>query len=448
ASKRNNALKSSDDNELAAAQAILSQWNSAAARLSYITSGRLELGLVCDIDPKHQLALDIAMSVTAPLRLLPLLKDCSVRLCTTPDPRLQQVAQNTVLQACGIATPPYSKPSTQTTLTSLPRELRLRILEYTDLTVPSREVTWSRQDQGYLTFASDSTANPDHDYRLQFFGCWINDDHNPRSVMGCFCRRRHAAFSFICKCWAPPGPSLFLICRTLYQDAQFIFFSGNRFIVYDYRSDPPWELPFLGSNPDSGFEPAPPAPRYSYPNERLAASQFLREIVPVHCLAYLRFLELVFPPYLPASWPQAKDPAMQDWWATVDWLQDKINAPGLTLRLVGADVSCWTSDSYSETITVAEGDAIMRAYGHLIRPLRKLADNGLARFYADLPYPWRFTEEPENRFARLDWMKRRKRELKARAERYVMRGRYESLYANNKAEPPTSLWLETQYNQI
>jgi hypothetical protein len=32
---------------------------------------------------------------------------------------------------------------------------------------------------------------------------------------------------------------LFLVCRTLYQDSQLVFFSGNRIIVDDFRSHAP-----------------------------------------------------------------------------------------------------------------------------------------------------------------------------------------------------------------
>ncbi|KAK4043850.1 hypothetical protein C8A01DRAFT_43227 [Parachaetomium inaequale] len=412
------------DDKLAAAQAVLS-------------NGRLELGLVCDIDPHHEQALDIAMSATAPLRLLPLLKACDIRLCKTPDSRLRQVAQDGVLQACGIAAPP-SNPPMLITLTTLPRELRLHILKYTDLIVPSKDVTWSRQDQGYITFSFESSSSPDHRYCRQFFHCWYNA--GPRPFIGCFCRRRHAAFSFTCKCWAPPGPALFLICRTLYHDAQIVFFSGNRFIVHDYRSGPPWELPSAGQNSEG------PIPSHDYPSERLAASQFLREVVPTHCLAHLRFLELVFPPYPPLAWPQVGHPAIQDWRATVEWLQDKSNAPGLTLRLVGATVSDWTPDSYSDTITASEGDTIMRAYMALLRPLRQLADNGLARFYANLVYPWQWAEGSRNSDARC--VEDKGREIKEHAERYVMGARYESRYANNREEPEPSLWEELHYNQL
>ena len=275
----------------------------------------------------------MASRVTAPLRFIPQLRDCHIRLGKISDSILQQTARDGVLQACRIA--PYpSKPSTAThaTFTGLPCELRLRILEYTDLIVPNKEVTWSRQDQRY-TISADVSLR-------QFFRC--RDSRGPRSSVGCFCRRRHSAFSFMCKCWAPPGPTLFLICRTLCRDAELIFFSGNRFIIHDYKSDPRWEAPFVSISPFflfPGGDPEGSGPHQEsqdYPSDRLAASQFLREVVPTHCLDHLRFLELVFPGYLARTWPQAGHPAMQDWRETVDWLRGKINARGLTLRLIVA----------------------------------------------------------------------------------------------------------------
>ena len=88
---------------------------------------------------------------------------------------------------------------------------------------------------------------------------------------------------------------------------------------------------------------------------------------------------------------------MQDWWTTVDWLRGKINPPGLTLRLAVADTGPGAPPSYYGTITVHEGDAIMKAYMDLLQPLVPLAnDDGLARFYAHLAYPWELTAETKS----------------------------------------------------
>ncbi|EAQ89009.1 predicted protein [Chaetomium globosum CBS 148.51] len=276
-------------------------------RRIYLYLGLESSPLVCDLDPQNGHALDVAGSVTAPLcDLFRPLRNRHVRLAKRPDSRLQEAARDAVMQARGIAAP-YLKPSSTpaaTSLMDLPRELRLQNLEYTDLIVPWREVTWSRQDLGYVAFATENSPRwGDVTCTPSLFNCWrIKGDGQS---IGCFCRRYHSASSSACRCWLPPTP-LFLVCRTLYQEALFVFFSSNEFFVHDLRSDPAW---------------------YDYPNERLAASLFLREVTPACALVHLRFLELVFPAYFAPSWPRAGQPAMQDWFATIDWLQDKINAP-------------------------------------------------------------------------------------------------------------------------
>jgi len=139
---------------------------------------------------------------------------------------------------------------------------------------------------------------------------------------------------------------------------------------------------------------------------------------------------------------------MQDWWATVDWLQDKINAPSLTIRLVGAKPGPGAPDVYTDTINDSDAHTIMKSYQELLRSLKPLADNGLARFYADLPYPWMLAGEPQNRFARWDWVSAQEKKLKERAERFVMGGRYEEQYANGREEPTRSFWTWFHYEQI
>ncbi len=448
---RRPACRDVDDDLVAAAQDLLAKWRLAAACLSSVPARHLELALVCDIDPRHKRASEFALGVTAPLRLrlLPRLKDCHIRLSKTPDAPLQQIAWDGALQACRVAPPPYRfpKPSAraQATLTGLPRELRLRILEYTDLIAPGRQVTWSRQDQGYLTSARDSHCNEDVN---AFYHCW---DSRPLSTspsfIGCFCRRRHAACSFRCRCWAPPS-SLFLVCRTLHQDAQLTFFSGNRFIVHDYKAHPPWALPslreFAEEGPDRPEGPEGPegadASCYDYPADRFAASQFLREVVPTHCLPHLRFLELVFPPYLAQTWPRRDHPVMQDWRTTIDWLLDKINAPALTLRLCGAEVSYMSPPVYHKVIPMADGFRIAEAHSDLARPLKALGEIGLARFFFHFPCPWEFTMAPDRRDQNMPRIEAKKREFKAAYERRVMGERFDTLYENGREEPKLSLW--------
>jgi len=357
------------------------------------------------------------------------------------------------MQALRINAPYFKPSSTRTALVTLPRELRLRILEHTDLITPWKEVSWSRHARCYGVFPTGCaesqglTSPPDIHHGCQFSQCWFNESNEP--WIGCFCRGRHAAFSSTCKCWVPPGPDLFLVCRTLCRDAQLVFFSGNRFVVHDYSSGVPTSVPRysqLGQpaqgDTSTGF----------YPYERLGASLFLRDVVPTHCLSYLRFLELVFPPYDPRTWPQAEHPALRDWRATISWLRDKINAPGLTLRLVMADC---TEDGWEpperSSMTVPEGNAVLAAYRGILSPLKQLAagDDGLARFYADLTCPWRWTQATIDRAGQLggwQWEFDRDEERKRAAECEVMGGRYESLYADGILEPERSIWRVVCYS--
>ncbi|KAH6621031.1 hypothetical protein B0J18DRAFT_368540 [Chaetomium sp. MPI-SDFR-AT-0129] len=422
-----------DADVFAAAQNLLTKWRLAAACLSHIPAGRLELALVCDIDPHHERAREVASLIIEPLLIIPQLRDCRIRLCKIPDAALQQIAQDGVLQARRIAPPPYysPKPSTRTqaSLVGLPRELRLRILEYTDLIAPGREVTWSRQDQAYFTAARGDDLDGD-DVRV-FYHCWTSSRPSP-SYLGCFCRRRHAAFSLACKCWAPPSP-LFLVCRILCEDAQFTFFSRNRFIIHDYKTSKIWALPFF--------------PEYeNYPGTRFAASQFLRDVIPTHCLAYLRFLELVFPPYLAQTWPRGDDhPVLQDWQATIDWLLDKVNAPALTLRLAGAEGHYGSPYQYHNRISKSDAIDIATAHMDLTPPLKALGDIGLARFFAYFPCPWELVLARHQRYHMRPRMEAKQRQFKASFERMVLGDRYETQYANGREEPEPSFWAEAHH---
>ena len=184
----------------------------------------------------------------------------------------------------------------------------------------------------------------------------------------------------------------------------------------------------------------------SYPYGRFAISQFVKEIVPLHCLAYIRFLELVFPPYCHHEWPRPGHPAMKDWCATVDWLKDKINGPKLTLRLIMTDVDGSVGESDRTRLTELEGKAIVRAYLNISSPLRHLAagDAGLAMFHAEFAYPWAWTKVTE------DWLELRRlgyhylvvaqREIEEFAERYVMGDRYEEVDFDDREVPVHSVW--------
>ncbi|KAK4233131.1 hypothetical protein C8A03DRAFT_48229 [Achaetomium macrosporum] len=317
------------------------------------------------------------------------------------------------------------------------------------------EVTWSRQHCGYLVVrslcacSSEPLCPPENHH-----GCRLNScgpDFNVAvsflfSASGCFCRRRHAAFSFACNCWAPPT-NLFLVCRALYRDAQFVFFSGNRFIVHDFHALLPWDLPAVQREPSTPDAASTSTNTKYYPFERLAISEFLRDVVPTHCLANLRFLELVFPPYVPHGWPDSQHPAVRDWVATIDWLRGHINTPALTLRVVMADF--WAGPLIGRRrMTKALADDIIRGYRCIINPLRPLVrgDGGLAGFYIQLAHPARWTRDVVRR-AEHDpgFLDRMHRSLDLQAERDI-RGPGANLDDPNRAEPSKSSW-QRWYNR-
>lgn len=447
-----------------AAEPMLDEWLRTADYLSSrISAGILRLSLVCDLD-QEEAGMDTATRVVAPLSLLPELKDCDVRLCKDPNVELTRIARNAALQAC--RRPELPPSSSGLHLLSLPRELRLQILEYTDLITPWKEVMWTRRSRGYQypadgCYARGRPCRPSYSWH---HGCQFQGCHHQRLILietdcecvaysdsiGCFCRLRHAAFSSnrACRCWAPSTP-LFLICRYLSDDAKFVFFSRNRFIVSDsvgYRPDhtPPICSTYQRPEPQDGWtlayldmlDNAPP-PR-AYPAYEFAASRFLKEVVPADCLSYLRFLELVFPPYNHQCWPHDGHPALRDWIATVNWVKDKINAPGLTLRLTMAGTLSRAPprpDDRTE-LSQSQGDAVLAGYDRILKPLACLgAGGGLSQFYADFVWPWKWTREAdENRRVLGDgpvekWMKAKEAMLNERAERFVLVNRYDQLSA-------------------
>ncbi|KAK4146994.1 uncharacterized protein C8A04DRAFT_9349 [Dichotomopilus funicola] len=426
---------------------VIEDWLKTAAYLaSYITPGQLELSLVCDVGRGD---VEIARRILDGFRLLPRLKDCHIRLCETRHPQLQQLAQEAARHARGIDSSklvgrsPSSSSSSSLgpSLLSLPPEIRLRILQYTDLITPSKEVMWKKSSSVVSYYIQrppcyeewgPSYCPPHCNQGCRFSHCWRTIF--PQPSIGCFCSARHTAASSRCKCWAPPTP-LFLVCRTLYAEANMVFYRGNRFIVID--------APGTGS-----FQGRPPG---DYPHKSFAASHFLKKVIPPHCLTHLRFLEVVFSVLTHENRPRDDHPAFQDWDDTWDWVKGKLNLPTLTLRLaVAAHPDRGRGPPESWEMTREQGKMVLATYNRIILPLQRLGGTsdgggGLARFYASLPWPLKWSREATRRLAAMDrdarseWLDSKDREIKIRAERYVMGDRYNHV-STTGAEPQRSVW--------
>lgn len=422
------------------AEAALAEWKSTAKLLSSrgVSLANLELSLVWEVRCDEP---QIAQRAVAPLALLAPLKDCHVRFCAQQNTKIQKIADNAAQCARGISIQPdpvISKlPEVSrngSRLLALPAEIRLRILEYTNLITPWKEVTWDERSAQYSASRircenledRGMTCPPDVHHGCQFSRCWLT---YPEPSIGCFCRLRHSASSSKCRCWGSPL-AMFLVCRALYEDAQVVFFSGNRFVVHDFDSSSPWSSPT--SLPGGG-----------YPNQRFAISIFLRDVMPASCLGLLRFVEFVFPPYQYDCWPGPDSPALEGWINCIEWVRHKVNFPALTLRLCMADYSPHDPPEKCMQITHERKREILSAYKHILDPLCQLGSMGLANFYAHFVFPWTWEHEVQRRIYAKNrgwkWLGRVEARLKERAERGVMGDRYDALYAN-RAEPSQSLW--------
>lgn len=421
---------------------VLSEWQTTAFYLaSHIIPGKLDLSLVCDVWHRD---VQIATRVLDGLFLLPRLKNCHVRLSERRDKLLQHITQRGVFRARGIISPEHPLPPGLSSspdhldpfrLLDLPREIRLRILEYTDLVTPSKEVMWHRNGSvsGYYVqrapchhYEGPGFCVPDCGGACRFSSCWQSPWKEPS--IGCFCCLQHTAASTRCRCWATPT-SLFLICRTIYSEANLIFYSQNRFIIVDSPSSDPWGYW------DGG----------DYQFETFAASQFLRRVIPQHCLGYLRFIELTFSQFTPEERPRDGHPALLDWDDTIDWLKDKLSLRVLTLRLVVTGNTDFVRGSRrSYEWTREQGHAILATYNRILLPLQLLGtapDGGLARFYAVLPWPLKWSRLARDQIDDngLKWLEAKDAELKRRAEKFVMGDRYESVSLAT-VEPGRSVW--------
>ncbi|KAH6853154.1 hypothetical protein B0I37DRAFT_332985 [Chaetomium sp. MPI-CAGE-AT-0009] len=338
---------------------MLAEWYKTAAHLGpLITPGQLELSFVCDVyGPDIQLA----TMVLDAFRHFPPLKDCHIRLSRTPNPALRDLARTTVLRTRGIQSRlslpglPPPPPPTVSRLIGLPRELRLRILEYTDLVTPLKEVMWTRVHGRYMASRPycpswEGRGNhgwlPEVHHGCQFSHC--SQRLRPEDSIGCYCQLTHAAASSTCRCWATPT-ALFLVSHILRHDANLVFFSENRFVVIDSPS-----LPVFGPPRESGYD-----------QTRFAVSQFLKDVVPAGCLSHLRLVEMVFPPYIAGHWPQKGDAVLKDWSDTIDQVKDELNLPALTIRML-AVYHDDEDDDANPPLTGSEAKETLDAYFHVL----------------------------------------------------------------------------------
>ena len=348
-------------------QKTLREWQSTARYvIAHVQPFNFRLHLVCDVED-----LEAAELAVEPLSSTQTLLDCALRLCRQPDPLIQELARKTATRAMGRCLDQIESPFR---FLALPPELRCQVLEYTDLVTPLREVEWNPEKGYYLRYSTSGCEGswfcPSDLHRAcRFRNCW------DCSNTGCFCSLSHAAFSSKCHCWSPPT-SLFFVCRVLLEDVQNVFFKRNRFVI----------TPSAGCN-----RPADKTPN------RLEISAFLTDVVPSNALRFLRFLEVVIPPF-EEDYLRPHEPAYQDWLQTIDCIGEQLCLPMLTVRVYMAEYLPRGGESspFRAKMTKEQGTTILKMYARTLGHLSKL--RGLRRFFVHLAWPFRWTRAGRHRY--------------------------------------------------
>ena len=393
-------------------QAKILEWQSTARYvIAHVQPFNLQIHLVCDVED-----LEAAALAMKPLSSTQTLLNCALRLCRQPDPLILDLARKTATRAMGRCLDQIESPFR---FMDLPTELRCQALEYTDLVTPLCEVEWNPEKGYYLRYSpwrygGSWDYNSDMHRALRYRNCWL------RSNIGCFCSRSHAAFSSKCHCWSPPT-SLFFVCRALLEDAQYIFFTRNRFVI----------TPSAGCN-----HPAEKTPN------RLELSAFLTDVVPFNALRFLRFLEVVIPPF-EDDYLRPHEPAYQDWLQTIHRIREQLCLPVLTVRVYMADYLPREEEinpSFRAQMTKEQAMTIFKMYARTLWPLSQL--RGLRRLFVHLAWPFTWTRAGRQR-CRHDWefVQTQIKDAGQRMERFVMGDGYDSS-SLGKEELVNSQWLE------
>lgn len=396
-------------------QAILSNWRRVArCILPFLKPNALHLSLLCD-----SANLETAAAVVQPLLSAPTLANCRLRLAPEPNFALQNLARKVSKLTTGYE---YPGPELPFRFLDLPKELRLQILQYTDLVAPSREVEWSSEKKFTLRLSSctckqyccsvrERPCCPSLRPSCQFRACW----HVDGPGAGCFCQNYHAAFSTRYTCWAPPK-CFFLVCKQFLEDSREIFYGNNRFVIV--------------APGHACTQPVSDTP------SRLDISVFLRDVVLPSSMKSLRSLDIVVPAFY-YDYLRSDEPAYPDWLSTIDYMGTFMNLSVLKLRVSMSDIIL-EHDFAEYTTSLGKGTSqtIVNAYGRLIGPLSKLREQGLRRFFVspEVCLPWHRTEESVRLYDKRSaydenvqcaWEEERTK-FRLRFERLVMGGSYDS----------------------
>jgi hypothetical protein len=187
---------------------------------SNIADFQLCLTLFCDVDD-----IETAKQILLPLEKIPRLKSCAIRLGRNRDDELRSLARTTSLKLTS-ANQLAEYSSSRISFMDLPREIRLRILEFTHL---GKQGTFFKN---YTKLAIEKktlvqrTGPPNKILRKM---CCNTCNFTKKD---CCCPLRYAAYSPSCQCRVLPL-ELLLVSRQMDIDASEILYSTNTFIFRD-----------------------------------------------------------------------------------------------------------------------------------------------------------------------------------------------------------------------
>ncbi|KAG8627869.1 hypothetical protein KVT40_003742 [Elsinoe batatas] len=391
---------------------LLDHWLDVVDRLAAsATPGQLDLTFICDV-----LDYRLAVKFATPLLTLPALKDCAIRLGATKDERITTLAKSIALRCMD--------KIDRSRLSSfrwadLPREIKLLVLEYTDLVTPMNEVNWSPSAKFHLIY-SGMYGQRGAIYSDTYHPSLFLHDCSPGTDDGCFCSRYHSAYHVFCKCWSPPI-ALMLTSKEMLADSQEIFYKSNKFVAL----------------PDS----PPGIPKRNSIGKRHPVSTFLRSFMPKGALPHLRHIEIVFPVFkaMPQLFFPESHPVHNDWLKTIRFINKKLRVPMLTIGLHMADATPDSEESVRrEHLSLEEAELIEETYERIVEPFAEM--EGLTRFfvYAAEPMRWSILRHAETT-EELDDLGMITMGRVARLEKLVMGPEYSSCKAG-KCRQPISQW--------
>lgn len=305
-------------------------WQDLATRCSTIAH-RLELGLRYRADDEQRAAM-----IVAPVHHLDLRK-CFVYLGA----HHYELGHVDVIRRAWRSMEDRKFQIQRFRFLDLPTEIRHKILGYTSLVAPLRQVYWIPEKKFAL-----------HIRRRHELGGGL-----PTCSWNNFCGNNRWVTYPDCSCFMLPVP-YFLVSRAMLQDVQSVFFGSNRFIA---------GVP--------GFTDYAAEPHYSGLAEAIS---FFAEAVPRECLRLLRDVEIDFSQWNHHCDMEVDGTLLREWEEQISRIAPCISRLRLTIHLGGRS-SYYSPSALAATFETRERQ-LHAIYRQVIAPLRALRES-LRSFY-------------------------------------------------------------------